>query len=327
MEQIAGHDLGLDLFDQRHQGFHRPAAPVHERRVGDIGAHPGKDLVLPVERHMIVELRDQDIGEQVRSRHAPRDRSAGCRGLDDLLTASAGLLDARDLDDLQLRGDHVDQFADILTDHPQIAAAIGAILARVIFATFARRVLRDFRAAAVGFLGFSRLRSLSFRVGLLLGSGRRVIRLGQSQLQVFQRQFQLLDLAFDLFRTGSELLLLQFGNPNAQRLNQQIMRAQAGRHLLIFCLQRSNDRLQGGRIIGQWRGRSGHGDGYHILLSNATKRRNYKRINQPTRAGGAPQSGRLQSIPSHNMASCADVRRAVPSLPLGQGKRPRSSTL
>ncbi|WP_371832275.1 hypothetical protein, partial [Paracoccus benzoatiresistens] len=61
--------------------------------------------------------------------------------------------------------------------------------------------------------------------------------------------------------THTELLLLQFGNPNPQRLNQQVMCAQAGGHLLIFCLQRGNDRLQGGRIIGQWRGRSGHGDG------------------------------------------------------------------
>jgi hypothetical protein len=54
------------------KAFIAPAAPVHEPRVGDIDAHPGKDLVLPVEGHMIVELRDQDIGEQVRSRHGSR---------------------------------------------------------------------------------------------------------------------------------------------------------------------------------------------------------------------------------------------------------------
>jgi hypothetical protein len=33
----------------------------------------------------------------------------------------------------------------------------------------------------------------------------------------------------------------------------------------------------------------------------------------PTRAGGAPQSGRRQSIPSHSIASCAEVSRTAPS--------------
>ncbi len=51
------------------------------------------------------------------------------------------------------------------------------------------------------------------------------------------------------------------------------------------------------------------------------------RRRHPTRAGGAPQVGRRQSMPSQSMASCALVNRVAPSLALGHGKLPRSRTL
>lgn len=79
-------------------------------------------------------------------------------------------------------------------------------------------------------------------------------RLGLCHLKILQRQFQLFDLAFDLFRAGTKLLFLQLGNPDAQRLNHKIMRAQCGRHLLIFRLQLGNHRLQNGGIIGKRNG-------------------------------------------------------------------------
>lgn len=50
-------------------------------------------------------------------------------------------------------------------------------------------------------------------------------------------------------------------------------------------------------------------------------------ICQAMRCGGALQDGRRQSMPSHSIASCAAVSRAVPSARDGQGKRPRSRTL
>ena len=50
--------------------------------------------------------------------------------------------------------------------------------------------------------------------------------------------------------------------------------------------------------------------------------------NQLTRRGGELHFGRRQSIPSHSIASCAAVNRALPSAARdGQGKRPRSRTL
>lgn len=56
-----------------------------------------------------------------------------------------------------------------------------------------------------------------------------------------------------------------------------------------------------------------------VLLEREGWGTNIKRTYQPTRAGGAPQSGRLQSIPSHSIASWAAVSRAVPSAAEGQG--------
>ena len=57
------------------------------------------------------------------------------------LATAAGLLHPGDLDHLDLRRDHVEQFADILADHAQIAAAIGTGITGVKLATLARRVL------------------------------------------------------------------------------------------------------------------------------------------------------------------------------------------
>jgi hypothetical protein len=42
---------------------------------------------------------------------------------------------------------------------------------------------------------------------------------------------------------------------------------------------------------------------------------------QAIRDGGDDQDGRRQSMPSHSIASCAAVKRAVPSAADGQGKR------
>ena len=46
-------------------------------------------------------------------------------------------------DHLHLGGDHVQQFADILTHHTQIAAAVGAAGTGVQFMTLARDCIRD----------------------------------------------------------------------------------------------------------------------------------------------------------------------------------------
>jgi hypothetical protein len=126
MQQVAGHDVRLDPCDQRLQRLHGPSAPANQRAFGDIRSHASEDFVLAIQRQMVVKLRDQNMGQQVWPRHTARDRAAGGRFLHHPLTTAAGFLDAGDLDHLHLSGDHVQQFADILTHHTQIAATVGA---------------------------------------------------------------------------------------------------------------------------------------------------------------------------------------------------------
>jgi hypothetical protein len=122
---------------------------------------------------MIVELRDQDMGQQVRSRHTARDRTAGGWFLHHFLATAAGFLDPGDLDHLHLGGNHIEQFADILTHHTQITATVRAAGTGVQFAAFARGRIRDTRAAAQS----GRIGSLRRRLILPFVDGR-VIFLG-----------------------------------------------------------------------------------------------------------------------------------------------------
>ena len=79
----------------------------------------------------------------------------------------------------------------------------------------------------------------------------RSIFLGYGNQQVFERQFQLLDLAFDFLRGFAESQLLQLGDPQAQGLNQLVVDPQCRRDLGILRLQSCNHRLQYGGIIWQ----------------------------------------------------------------------------
>ena len=86
---------------------------------------------------MVIELGHEDPGQQGRACHAAGDRSAGRRLLHHLLAAAAGLLQPRDLQDLQLRHDQVEDLAHVLAHQPQIAPAIRAAAARIKFAPLA----------------------------------------------------------------------------------------------------------------------------------------------------------------------------------------------
>jgi len=88
------------------------------------------------------------MGQQVRACHAARYRTAGGRFLHHPLTTATGFLDPGDLDHLHLGGDHIEQFADILTHHTQIAATVWAAGTGVQLTAFARRRIRDTWPAA-----------------------------------------------------------------------------------------------------------------------------------------------------------------------------------
>ena len=326
MEQVAGHDLGLDPVAQGLEHLHRAPAPVDQRAIGDVGAHPREDLVQAIEGDVIVELGDEDVGQQAGTGHAARDRTAGGRLLDHLLAAAAGLLRPGDLDDLQLRRDQIKHLAHILADEAQVAAAIRAAGAGVELAALARGRVRHARTAAGRAVGRI-IRGRRWRLigGAFIDGARG--SLGGGDQQILQRQLELFDLALDLLGGLAEGLLLQLRDAQPQRLDQLVMGADGRRHLRVLRLQGGDHRPQQGRIFGKACGVTRHAAEYHGAAGSTIKTRRFRRINHPTRAGGTPQSGRRQSIPSHSIASCADVSRTAPEVVVGHGKRPRSSTL
>ena len=133
------------------------------------------------------------MGQQVRPGHAARDRTARRGFLHHLFAPATGFLDPGDLNDLHLGRDHIQQFADILAHHAQITTAIRAAGAGIKLPALARSCVRDPRPAA--------------KCGGCLLIGGWLIRafingcfivLSHCNQQVFQPQFQLFDLAFDL---------------------------------------------------------------------------------------------------------------------------------
>ena len=114
---------------------------------------------------------------------------------------------------------------------------------------------------------------------------------------------------------------------NAIKPRGQLPAYQRGRDLRAFRLQGCDQRLQERRIIRKDPGHSRHASDDHKAARVSMKTRCFTEMDQPTRAGGAPRSGRRQSMPSQSIANCAEVKRAAPSPRAGQGKRPFSSTL
>lgn len=96
---------------------------------------------------------------------------------------------------------------------------------------------------------------------------------GSHDQQVFQRQFQLLDLALDLLRGLAEDLLLQLGDAQPQGLDQRIMGAQRGRDLRVFRLQGGDQRLQKRWIIRKSLGHIRHAPRYRRSARNAMETR------------------------------------------------------
>ncbi|MFT6225544.1 MAG: hypothetical protein ACJA1F_003409, partial [Paracoccaceae bacterium] len=118
--------------------------------------HAFKYLLLAIEGKVIVELRDQNMDQQVWPCHAARDRTAWRGFLHYLFTTAAGLLDAGDLGHLHLRGDHIEKFVDIfarrtkgahriarLWRDAQLAATVKAAGAGIKFVTLAQSFIRD----------------------------------------------------------------------------------------------------------------------------------------------------------------------------------------
>ena len=173
MQEVAGHHVGLQKIDQRRQRLHGTTTPARQGAVRNVCPHPGKDLVQAIERQVVVIFGDQDEGQEARPGEAARNGPAGCRTLDHLLTAPAGLLQPRHVDHLHLRHDHVEDLAHILAHQTQRAAAVRACVAGVHLAPLMRCVGRN-TGTATGYFEqrVSRVTSLGGRYRDL--DGRRL---------------------------------------------------------------------------------------------------------------------------------------------------------
>src|SRR5579863_380334 len=212
VQDVATQDRCPDLVDHRLQDPHRAATPIGKRAAWDVCAHARQNLVLPVQRQVIVELRDQHVSQETSSGHAARDRSARGWRLDHLLAATAGLLWAGNFDDLELCRDHLEDLAHVFADETQVAPAIRTGAAGVEFVAFVRRIRRDARAPGRTQPGVGLGRSgcgLRFRI-VLVACHEPLLRDGDEH--VFKGKLELLDLAFDLLGGFAEGLLPEPGD-------------------------------------------------------------------------------------------------------------------
>ena len=204
----------------------------------------GEDLALAVQGQVIVILGDQDVREQAGAGHAARDRARWCRRLHDPLALPAGLLEPRGLDHLQLRGDEFKDLRHVLVHQAQRAAAVRAAFARVEHDALARRRCGDPRLATPARRGAFGWRLGGCRSLRWFGLG---LRRGHRHLEVFERELQLVDLPLDLFGARPELLPLELGDADLERLDQRLVGPHRRRHPLglVRCPARSRSRAPG----------------------------------------------------------------------------------
>ena len=178
-----------------------------------------------------------------------------------------------------MRRDQIEHLADIFAHKTQVATAIRTAGPGVKLAALARRGVRHTGTTA-GF-AFS---------GLIVGGCRRITvgslrrssgALSRCDQQVFQREFQLFNLALDLLRGFAERLLLQPDDAQPQALDQLIMRLQRRRYLRIFRPQGDDHSLQQGGIVRKILGIVRHGPDYHKSGGRAIKTSSFKRIKSP----------------------------------------------
>jgi hypothetical protein len=309
MQPVAGKHMAAQRGGERRQQGAGLADPVGHGRARQIDALTGIDLRLTIERQMIAILRGQHMGNQAGRGLAALDRRRWHRR-GDLGIAAFAHQPWLDMAQHPERGRHIIQhLADRRAGLEELAAAAGraGAIASLVHYLVAGQMIGQGLACG---LRFGRI--LSHRQGWRYG-------LGDRRFDILQRQFKLRDGTLDLLRRGAEARSPQHRQLRLQLLDQRIAGLQPLGLVGDLPSLRRDDRAEHLDIIGQVGGGSAH-QGLSLICPVPGNR-------YAVLTGGEDQEGRRQSMPSHSMANCALVSRAVPSADDGQGKRPFSSTL
>ena len=197
VDLLGGEDVLADRRRDRIEQPGRLANPVGQRRAVEFDAVAGVDLGLTIEREVIAVLRHQQVCQGGRCRAPARRRHRRWRRLGDGIAGGAGVFRPDVADDLEVPGNVVQHFRDVLAEFAHLAAARGAgagtVVGRLMHDLLARQMLGQRLALRPGALGRRRRR-------------RRISGLGAggvgslAALQFLQPQFELLDLATDPLR-------------------------------------------------------------------------------------------------------------------------------
>src|SRR6266567_912667 len=159
---------------------------------------------------MVRKLRGEHMGEQSWTGQAAIDGTTRCRRLHYLVVSRAAQLRTHVADHLEAGRNPFQNLGDIFAELLQRAAALRAgWFRRCVGPDLARQMLGKGTASLRGGSGVGRVR---FR------GGRRQ-RLDTMSFEVFELQFELLNLPLDLLRLSSELQAPQFGDQQLQMFN------------------------------------------------------------------------------------------------------------
>ena len=231
VQAVGAENLRLDQVAERPQRRDPGAASIDQGRARNIRAETREDFALPIQGQMIVELGDEDMGDQTGAEHAAIDWARRRGRLRDFLAAPAGFLETHGLHHLQFSGNVVEYLGDVFAKEAQRFAALGAMIARIEHDAFARSRRVDTGLAASARLGFLDGPRLGFvaPIRIVGRTGRR-----HRHFEIFERQLQLLDLALDFFRTRTKLLPLEFRDPDLEGLNQGLVGANRSLQPCLF---------------------------------------------------------------------------------------------
>ena len=225
-------------------------------------------------------------GPTIPARQDPGNRSARGRHLHDPVTAAAGQLGPHVANHLEARRHVLQNFGHVIAQMTKFAATAWALRIGSMDVDFTGQMLGQWLAA----YGCTWAR---------LGWWWRG-QCGLADLQLFERQLQLVEHAIELLGTPTELHAPQLGDHQFQ--------------VLDFPALGGNQGFQGLDVVRKEVGRASHGAMLLVFSS----------VEHQTARTGAVRSGRRQSMPSNSIASCAVVKETLPLVACGQTKRPCS---